>query len=49
MIKLEINGEVLTVKFDEEQMKMLTEVFERVTAKEIRRQIRVVMKEEAEK
>ena len=49
MIKIEVNGDVLTVKLDDDQLKTITEVFERVTAKEIRRQIRVVMKEEAEK
>ena len=49
MIKIEVNGEVLTVKLDDDQLKTLTEVFEKVTAKEIRRQIREVLKEETKK
>ena len=48
MIKLELNGDVLTVKLDEEQMETIKKTFEDVTAKEIRRQIRKVLKEEAE-
>lgn len=49
MIKVEINGEVLTVKLDDGQLRVLTEAFKEVTAKEIRRQIREVLKEEAKK
>jgi len=49
MIKLMVNGDVLTVKLDDEQMKAIKEMFTSVTSKEIRRQIRAVMKEEKEK
>ena len=48
MIKIEINGDVLTVKLDDEQLMTLKKTFEEVTAKEVRRQIRKVLKEEAE-
>lgn len=49
MIKIEINGEVLTVKFDDKQLDTLTKTFEAMIAKEIRRRVREVLKEEAEK
>ena len=49
MIKLMVNGDVLTVKLDDEQMMAIKTMFEEVTGKEIRRQIRAVMKEEKEK
>ena len=47
MIKLMVNGDVLTVKLDDEQMMAIKTMFTEVTGKEIRRQIRAVMKEEA--
>jgi len=49
VIKIEINGNVLTVQLDDEQLETIKKTFEDVTAKEIRRQIRKVMKEEAKK
>ena len=47
MLKIEINGNVLTVKLDDDQLKIITEVIEKTMMKEIRRQVKKIIKEEA--